>query len=318
MFGNVNNVLKQKQKRLQQLEERNLLHESTDEIQVLEKEINEMMLREEMMWNQRSKALWIKCGDRNTKFFHATKNNRQRKNKIEGLNDLEGRWREGEEKVEDIILKYFNDIYSTTFPIDFEASLGAVGRRVSEAMNAKLLNEFKEEEMWRALMQMHPTKSFSPDGMSPIFFQKYWDVVGPQVTQSVIHILRTGIMPNGLNDTYICLIPKVKSPQKITEYRPISLCNVIYKIVAKVLANRLKGVLSEVISDAQSAFVPRRQITDNVLVAFEVMHCINQRRKGKEGLMAIKLDMSKAYNRVEWGFLEAMMRKMGFQGRGYL
>ena len=136
--------------------------------------------------------------------------------------------------------------------------------------------------------------------------------MGSQVTQSVIHILRTGIMPNGLNDTYICLIPKVKSPKKITEYCPISLCNVIYKIVAKVLANRLKGVLPEVISDAQSAFVLGRQITNNVLVAFEVMHCINQRRKGKEGLMAIKLDMSKAYDRVEWGYLEAMMRKMGF------
>ena len=137
--------------------------------------------------------------------------------------------------------------------------------------------------------------------------------MGPQVTQSVIQILRTGIMPIRLNDTYICLIPKVNSPQKITEYRLISLCNVIYKIVAKVLANRLKGVLPKVINDAQSAFVPGRQITDNVLAAFEVMHCINQRRKGKEGLMAIKLDMSKAYDRVEWGFLEVMMRKMGFQ-----
>ena len=88
--------------------------------------------------------------------------------------------------------------------------------------------------------------------------------------------------------------------------------------MSKVLANRLKRIFPEVKSEAQSAFVPRRQITDNVLVAFEVMHCINQRRKGKEGLMAIKLDMSKAYNRVEWGFLEAMMRKMGFQDRGYL
>ena len=106
-------------------------------------------------------------------------------------------------------------------------------------------------------------------------------------------------MPIRLNDTYICLIPKVKSPQKITEYRPISLCNIIYKIVAKVLANRLKGVLPKVISDARSAFVPGRQITDNIIAAFEVMHCINQRRKGKEGLMAIKLDMSKAYDRVE-------------------
>ena len=161
---------------------------------------------------------------------------------------------------------------------------------------------------------MHPTKSPGPDGMSPIFFQKYWDVVGPQVIQSVMYILRTRMMPNGLNDTYICLIPKVKSPQKISEYCPISLCNVIYKIVSKVLANRLKRVLPDVVSEAQSAFIPGRQITDNVLVAFEVMHCINQRRKGK-GLMAIKLDMSKAYDRVEWSFLEAMMRRMGFKDR---
>ena len=160
----------------------NLLHDSAVEIQVLKKEINEMMLREEMMWSQRSRVLWIKCGDRNTKFFHATASNRQKKNRIEGLNDLEGRWREGEEEVEDIILKYFKDIYSTSFPIDFEASLSAVNKRVSEAMNADLLKEFKEEEVWRALMQMHPTKSPGPDGMSPLFFQKYWDVVGPQVT----------------------------------------------------------------------------------------------------------------------------------------
>ena len=218
-------------------------------------------------------------------------------------------------EVENVILEYFTEIYSTTYPTEFEASLNAVGSRVSEDMNAELLREFREEEVWRALMQMHPTKSLGPDGMSPIFFQKYWDVVGPQVIQSVMNILRTGTMPNGLNETYICLIPKVKSPQKIFEYRPISLCNVIYKIVSKVLANRLKRILPDVVSEAQSAFVPGRQITDNVLVAFEVMHCINQRRKGKEGLMAIKLDMSKAYDRVEWSFLEAMMRRMGFKDR---
>ena len=218
-------------------------------------------------------------------------------------------------EVENIILEYFTEIYSTTYPSEFEANLSAVGSRVLEAMNAELLRDFKEEEVWRALIQMHPTKSPGSDGMSPIFYQKYWDMVGPQVIQSVIHILRIGMMPNGLNYTYICLIPKVKSPQKIFEYCPISLCNVIYKIVSKVLANRLKGVLPEVVSDAQSAFVPGRQITDNVLVAFEVMHYINQRRKGKEGLMAIKLNMSKAYDWVEWSFLEAMMWRMGFKDR---
>ena len=148
--------------------------------------------------------------------------------------------------------------------------------------------------------------------MSPVFFQRYWDIVGPNVVVCVLNILRTGVIPYGLNDTYICLIPKVNCPEKMTEFQPISLCNVTYKLVSKVLANRLKKILPDVICDAQSAFVPGRQIIDNVLVAFEVMHCINQRRKGKKGLMAIKLDMSKAYDRVEWAYLEAMMGKLGF------
>ena len=148
-------------------------------------------------------------------------------------------------------------------------------------MNEDLLRNFREEEVWRALKQMHPTKFPGLDSMSPIFYQRYWDVVGPQVVD-YLQILRTSIMPNGLNSTYICLILKVKRPQKITEFQPISLCNVIYKIVSKVLANKLKGVLLEVISDAQNAFVLGRQITDNILVEFEIMHHINQRRKGKK------------------------------------
>ena len=209
---------------------------------------------------------------------------------------MRGRWREDCEEVEGIILTYFKEIYSSNFLVDFGTSLGAVDRNVSDEMNEDLLMEFRVEEVWRALKQMHPTKSPGPDGMSPIFYQRYWDIVGPHVVNYVLNTLRTGIMPNGLNDTYICLIPKGNCPQMITEFRPISLCNVIYKLVSKVLANRLKRVLPEVICDAQSVFVPGRQITDNVLVAFEVMHCINKKRKGKKGLMAIKLDMSKAYD----------------------
>ena len=122
-------------------------------------------------------------------------------------------------------------------------------------------------------------------------------------------------MPPGLNETFICLIPKDKSPQKITEFHPISLCNVSYKIISKVLANWLKKILADVINESQSAFVPGRQIMDNVLVAFETMHYINGRRKGKKALMALKLDMSKAYDRVEWRYLEVIMQKLGFSER---
>lgn len=107
-----------------------------------------------------------------------------------------------------------------------------------------------------------------------------------------------------MNFTHIVLIPKKNNPQRITDFRPINLSNVVSRIVSKVLANRLKMVLLNVISDSQSAFVPGRLIIDNTIMAFEMLHCMRNRQRDKVGHMAVKLDISKAYNRVEWEFLK--------------
>ena len=195
-------------------------------------------------------------------------------------------------------MEYFEKIYSTEHPSEYEVQVENVERCITPEMNKYLLEAFGAEEVRYAISQMHPTKSLGPNGMSLLFYQKYWEVVSPYVTKCVLQILNSGSLPCVLNETYICLIPKVQCPQKITEFRPINLCNVIYKIVSKVLANRLKRILPKVIGEAQSAFVPGRQITDNVFVAFETMHSIKSKRKGKTRLMAVKLDMSKAYDRV--------------------
>ena len=114
------------------------------------------------------------------------------------------------------------------------------------------------------------------------------------VTKTVLDFLNLGVIPPNFNDTHIVLVPKSKNPKRVTEYRPISLCNVVYKLASKTLVNRLKRLLPSIISDIQSAFVNGRLIIDNVLVAFKTIHHISQRKVGVIGEMALKLDMSKA------------------------
>ena len=137
--------------------------------------------------------------------------------------------------------------------------------------------------------------------------------VGIDITQAVLSCLNSGSILKSINHTFITLIPKVKNPERVSEFRPISLCNVIYKVVSKVIANRLKPLLNSIISETQSAFIADRLITDNVLIAFESLHHMKTCCSGKTGFMALKLDMSKAYDRVEWAFLEKILLKMGFQ-----
>ncbi|XP_016647055.1 PREDICTED: uncharacterized protein LOC107880293 [Prunus mume] len=144
-------------------------------------------------------------------------------------------------------------------------------------MNQTLLSEFTADEVKHALFQMHPSKALGPDGMSLFFFQKYWDVVGCEVTAAVLDFLRTGRLLPKLNFMHVAFISKVKDPTNMTQLHPISLCNVIYKIGAKVLANCLKLILNDVIGVHQSAFVLGCMIFDNSIVAFEVLHHMHNR-----------------------------------------
>ena len=136
--------------------------------------------------------------------------------------------------------------------------------------------------------------------------------MGDSVIAAVLDYLNSGVMVPEINHTNIVLIPKVKNLNKMTDFRPISLCNVMYKIIFKVLANRLNQVLPYIISSTQSAFVPSRLITDNVLMAYETLHAMHSRKKGRKGSIALKLDINKAYDRVEWSFLQGIMQRMVF------
>lgn len=137
-------------------------------------------------------------------------------------------------------------------------------------------------------------------------------MVDNDVTSSPLSWLNSSTLPHPLNHTFVTLIPKTKNPEFVHEYHPISLCSVHYKIFSKVLVNRLKKILPLIITKHQSSFAKNKLITDKIPVAFESLHCMKNLDLRDTGFMAVKLDMSKAYDRVEWVYLENIIRKNGF------
>lgn len=135
-----------------------------------------------------------------------------------------------------------------------------------------LLAPFTMEEFTHAIYQMHPDKSPSSDGLNPGFYQRFWSLCGHDVFLAGCSWLREGHFPSGLNDTNMVLIPRCDSPKSMKDLQPISLCNVLYKVVSKVLANRLRRVISKCISEEQSTFVEERSILHNAMVTMEVVH----------------------------------------------
>lgn len=171
-----------------------------------------------------------------------------------------------------------------------------------------------KKKFFSAIQQMHPCKAPGPDDMHAIFYQRFWHIVGDDVANFVCSILHGLISPSCINHTNIALIPKVKNPTVAAEFRPIALCNVLYKLISKTIVMRLKHFLPSIVLEIQSAFVPGRFITDNALIAMEVFHSMKYRNRSRRGIAAMKLDMSKAYDRVEWGFLRKLLLTMGFYG----
>lgn len=154
-------------------------------------------------------------------------------------------------------------------------------------------------------------KSPGPDGFTVTFYNHYWGIVHADVIREVQDFFIHGRMKSAFNHTFIALIPKIKEVVRVEQFRPIALCNIMLKIITKLLATRLRHHLEAIIHPSQSAFIPNRAIGDNIIINHEAMRYMKQ-KKGRTGFMAIKIDLAKAYDLVEWIVLGRIMEWMGY------
>jgi hypothetical protein len=314
-FGNIKTKIKEVERRLKQAETVSMQGGEHHQVGLLKRELHSLLAKEEQLWRQRSRAKWLKARDRNTHYFHCRATQRQRRNHVYWLKNPDGLWTTNYAQVPALFIDYYNSLFQTENPNQIEQVVEHIMPVVMDGMNEELSREFTPGEVAVALKQMAPLKAPGSDGLPPLFYHKYWHLIGDEVTKASLTCLNTGKILKAINHIYITLIPKVQNPEAVVDFRPISLCNVIYKIISKVLANRLKTLLPMIVSESQSTFVPGRLITDNILVAFETLHHMQHQKTGRMGSMALKLDMSKAYDRVEWKYLKRVLEQMGFHSK---
>jgi hypothetical protein len=314
IFGDVNLRKNDLQAQIQDLdlveETRPLSAEEGVTKENLKAEFEKLLLLEEIQWRQTSRATWLREGDKNTKFFHRVANSNRRFNSIDHL-VVNGVVTTDQSEIGTGLVNFYKGLFSDD-EVRRPLLDGVVFSTIDESDRDMLDRAFTEDEVWGVVRNMGGDKAPGPDGFSLAFFQSCWDIIKQDV-MNVFHDFHTSRnFVKSLNVTFLALIPKKPGAQECKDFRPISLVTGMYKIMAKVLANRLSGVLPKLISVSQNAFVGGRQILDSVLVANESLD--SRLKSGSPGVLC-KLDIEKAYDHVNWSFLLYMLRRCGFSER---
>lgn len=246
--------------------------------QFLWREYEEVLRHEEIMWYQKSRSKWLMFGDRNSRFFHGVTAIRRKRNHFEMLQNNEGQWISEPGEVESLVSNFYKELFTGT-PGMTPFCLKGAFPKLSENSLRSLESNITRKEICQTVMNMGRFKAPGPDGLQAIFYQSQWDIVGETLCQLIMGIFANHSKVGSINSTLITLIPKVDNVVRMRQFRPISLCNVTYKIVTKILAKRLRVYMEELVSPCQCSSIPNRQSGDNIIIAQEVMHSMKKKRR---------------------------------------
>ena len=269
--------------------------------------LNQWLIRRERIWRQRARVYGFNIKDHNTKFFHAATCYKKKKKEFLHIK-INGREVVGIQSLKEEVRSFFANRFAQEstpefhFCMDDHPKLSAAQAQILETIPSR-------EEIEKAVWACGVDKAPGFDGFNFKFIREMWEEIKEEIFETITKFFRFGGSLKHLNITWVTLIPKVESPTKIEEFRPISMVGSIYKIIAKILSSRLKEVIAPLIDESQSAFVRNRQILDGVLIANESMRWL---KKKKIPGTLIKLDFHAAYDSVNWAFLEKVMVELGF------
>jgi hypothetical protein len=275
-------------------------------------EYQKILHEEEETWRLKSRSLWLSLGDRNTKLFQRQTKARLWRNKVKEITKEDGSKTDDFHQIQAEAKLHFQRLLTEDGIADLnvqEDLLIKIPSIINQEDNTKLNQEVTEKELHEALFQLHPDKAPGLDGFNAHFYKKCWHIIKRDLLRMIQYVQKSTKLGGSTNSTFLALIPKDSNPSSFSRFRPISLCNVSYKLITKVIANRIKPLLHKLISPNQSGFVQKRQMIDNIILVQEAIH--SSRERGDQG-MIIKIDMANAFDRVRHSFLFVVLEKIGF------